>query len=62
MRVSTLGSFERGVSAMQQLQSALDRTQRQISSGRRILTPSDDPISASRALDLREKLARTGAI
>lgn len=58
MRVSTLGSFERGLSAMQQLQTALDRTQRQISSGRRILTPSDDPISASRALDLREKLAR----
>ena len=58
MRVSTLGSYERGLTAMQQLQSALDRTQRQISSGRRILTPSDDPISASRAVDLREKLAR----
>jgi flagellar hook-associated protein 3 FlgL len=58
MRVSTLGSYERGLSAMQQLQSALDRTQRQISSGKRILTPSDDPISSSRALELREKLAR----
>ena len=58
MRVSTLGSFERGLTAMQQLQSALDRTQRQISSGKRILTPSDDPISSSRALELRENLAR----
>lgn len=58
MRISTRGSYEHGLSAMQQLQTALDRTQRQISSGRRILTPSDDPISASRALDLRERVAR----
>ena len=43
---------------MQQLQAALDRTQRQISSGRRILTPSDDPIAASRSLELRESLSR----
>lgn len=58
MRISTLGSYERGLSAMQQLQAALVHTQRQISSGRRILTPSDDPISSSRALQLREQLAR----
>lgn len=58
MRVSTFGSYEQGLSAMQQLQSALDRTNRQITSGRRILTPSDDPIASSRALELREKLAR----
>lgn len=58
MRVSTLGTFEQGVNAMRELQAALDRTQRQVSSGRRILTPSDDPISASRALELRERLAR----
>lgn len=58
MRVTTLGSYQRGLTAMQQLQSALDRTQRQISSGKRILTPSDDPIASSRAIDLREKLGR----
>lgn len=43
---------------MQRLQSALDFTQRQISSGRRILTPSDDPIGAARALELRESIGR----
>jgi len=43
---------------MQNLQSALDQTQRQISSGRRLLTPSDDPVAAGRALDLRESLSR----
>lgn len=58
MRISTRGAFEQGVTAMRELQVALDRTQRQVSSGRRILTPSDDPISASRALELRERLAR----
>ena len=58
MRVSTLASYRNGLSALQQLQSALDRTQRQISSGKRLLTPSDDPISAARAIDLREKLSR----
>jgi flagellar hook-associated protein 3 FlgL len=43
---------------MQRLQTALDHTQRQISSGRRFLRPSDDPIAASRSLELRESLSR----
>ena len=58
MRVSTRGSFLQGVNMMQQLQSMLNHTQRQISSGRRILTPSDDPIAASRALEIRESIGR----
>lgn len=58
MRVSTASSFLSGLRAMQNLQSALDQTQRQISSGRRLLTPSDDPVAAGRALDLRESLSR----
>lgn len=58
MRVSTLGSYLSGLTAMQRLQSALDHTQQQISTGRRILSPSDDPIAASRALEFRESVAR----
>lgn len=58
MRVSTSGMFTHGLQLMQRLQSALDHTQRQISSGRRILTPSDDPVAASRALEIRESLSR----
>ena len=58
MRVSTRSAYLNGLAAIQQLQASLDRTQRQISSGRRILTPSDDPIAASRALELREALSR----
>lgn len=58
MRVSTSGMFTNGLQLMQRLQSALDQTQRQISSGRRVLTPSDDPIAASRALEIRESMSR----
>ncbi|MGB5352629.1 MAG: flagellar hook-associated protein FlgL [Woeseia sp.] len=58
MRVSTHSSFQRGLSMMQQLQTALDRTQQQISSGRRLLSPSDDPIAAARTVEMRESLAR----
>ncbi|MGB5722008.1 MAG: flagellar hook-associated protein FlgL [Woeseiaceae bacterium] len=58
MRVSTLGSFANGLSAMQRIQAALDQTQRQISSGRRILTPSDDPLAAARAVEIRESIGR----
>jgi len=58
MRVSTSGMFTQGVQMMQRLQAALDHTQRQVSSGRRILTPSDDPIAVARALEIRESISR----
>ncbi|MCH9695733.1 MAG: flagellar hook-associated protein FlgL [Gammaproteobacteria bacterium] len=58
MRVSTQGAYLSGLTMMQRLQTALDFTQRQISSGRRVLTPSDDPIAASRALEIRESIGR----
>jgi flagellar hook-associated protein 3 FlgL len=58
VRVSTGGAYQRGLSLMQHLQSALDRTQQQISSGRRILNPSDDPIASSRSIEINETLSR----
>ena len=58
MRVSTLGMFRQGLSSMQELQALNARTQEQIATGRRILSPSDDPVSASRALKLRDSLSR----
>jgi flagellar hook-associated protein 3 FlgL len=53
-----MGSYANGLSAMQQLQAALDHTQRQISSGRRILTPSDDPLASARSVEIRESIGR----
>ena len=54
MRISTQILFESGAARLGELQSGLFRTQQQISSGRRILTPADDPVAAARALDVTQ--------
>jgi flagellar hook-associated protein 3 FlgL len=54
MRLSSTTIFENGVNSMLARQSELAKTQNQISTGRRVLTPSDDPVAASQALDLTE--------
>ena len=58
MRISTIGAFQQGLSLMQKLQAALDHTQRQVTSGRRHLSPAEDPFAAARALNLRESMSR----
>jgi flagellar hook-associated protein 3 FlgL len=50
MRISTNTIYDSGVATMQQQTERLQRTQQQMSSGRRILTPADDPVGAARAL------------
>ena len=47
MRISTAQMFHSGVSAMQRAQSDLNYTNLQMATGRRILTPSDDPSGAA---------------
>ena len=54
MRISTQTLFETGAARLSELQSGLARTQQQISSGRRVLTPADDPVAAARALDITQ--------
>jgi len=54
MRISTQTLFETGANQLGVLQSSLVRTQQQISSGQRILNPSDDPIGAARALEITQ--------
>jgi len=54
MRISTLQIYERGVNAIDTQQSALSRTQQQIALGKRIGTPSDDPIGAAQSLTLNQ--------
>jgi len=39
--------------------SRLDRIQQQLSTGKKITTPSDDPIVASRALEMRTNVSET---
>src|SRR5262245_6816238 len=51
MRISTNMIYELGTTSLQHRQQDLVRLQQQISSGRRMLTPSDDPVAASTVLD-----------
>jgi len=54
MRISTQTLFETGAAQLGSLQSGLVKTHQQIASGRRILTPSDDPVAAARALEVSQ--------
>jgi flagellar hook-associated protein 3 FlgL len=51
--------FERGITSMLDQQAKLSATQLQIATGKRILTPKDDPVGASYALDLRTAISQT---
>jgi flagellar hook-associated protein 3 FlgL len=52
MRISTTTLFSMGQTRISDVQSYLMKIQQQIASGRRILTPADDPIAASQVLSL----------
>ena len=54
MRISTHTMYDVNVSLMNQAQARLLHTQLQVSSGRRILSPSDDPAAAARALQVTQ--------
>jgi flagellar hook-associated protein 3 FlgL len=57
MRVSTLQTFNSGVNNMQRVSTLAAETQTQIATGRKFLTPSDDPVAATRILQLNQELA-----
>jgi flagellar hook-associated protein 3 FlgL len=54
MRISTNTIYDLGATKISELQAALVRTQQQISANRRMLSPSDDPIAAARALEVTQ--------
>ncbi len=57
MRISTIQTFNRGIADIQRVSNAGNDTQAQISSGRRVLRPSDDPVAATRILQLNQEIA-----
>ena len=57
MRVSTNMIYDRGVGSIQQQWKSILHTQQQVASGRRVLTPADDPIAAARALEIGQSKA-----
>ncbi len=57
-RVSTKTMADQSVSTMLQQQAILSKTQLQLSTGKRILTPSDDPTGSVRVVDLKSAIGR----
>jgi len=54
MRISTLNLYNTSTNQLNSLQSALARTQMQLSTDRRLLTPADDPVASARALEVTQ--------
>ncbi len=52
MRVSTQTLFDHGVSTMLARQQEVVKTQSHISTGKRVIAPSDDPVAAAQMLDV----------
>lgn len=59
MRIGTLQMFRQGVDSILEQQSRLVQTQQQLSTGHRIVNPSDDPIGSARLIGLSESLQVT---
>lgn len=57
MRFSTIQAFNQNLKSLNQLQSDNYTTQQQIATGKRVLTPADDPAAAVKIIQLREELA-----
>jgi flagellar hook-associated protein 3 FlgL len=60
MRISTSQIFRQGISAILDHQHNLSQTQQQISTGKRINKPSDDPTGVARLLEIKEQIATVG--
>ncbi|MGB9988686.1 flagellar hook-associated protein FlgL [Pseudoduganella rhizocola] len=54
MRIATSQMYDTGISQLSTLQANLLKTQMQISTGRRVLTPADDPVASARALEVTQ--------
>jgi flagellar hook-associated protein 3 FlgL len=57
MRISTQLMYDSGINAIRRQQSDLYKTQQQLSTGRRTLTPSDDPVASARAVSVSQAKA-----
>ena len=62
MRISTSNFYSTAIGKITDLQGSLAKTQEQLSTNRRLLTPSDDPVAASRALEISQSQAVNTAL
>lgn len=61
MRITSANAFESSVSQLQKRQQALTEAQEQLTSGKRVLKPSDDPAAAAQAERALASVARSEA-
>ncbi|MDP2878330.1 MAG: flagellar hook-associated protein FlgL [Sulfuricella sp.] len=54
MRISTSSIYDLGVASIQQQQFDWVKTQQQVSTGRRMVSPSDDPVASAQVLDVTQ--------
>ncbi len=59
MRISTTQIFQRGIDTMLDQQARVFKTQLQLSSNKRFLSPADDPTAAAQVLGLNESISIT---
>lgn len=57
MRISTLQMNQQGINSMLDISQRVATTQKQIASGKRIASPSDDPVGAARVIKINQELA-----
>lgn len=56
MRISTSQVYDQNIRTIMNNQEDLVKTQQQLASGKRIITPSDDPVGAAKVLRLTEEI------
>lgn len=57
IRLSSYQIHNTGLNGLLEMQKAVSKTQEQISSNKRVLTPGDDPVASTRILALNQELA-----
>jgi flagellar hook-associated protein 3 FlgL len=61
MRISTSQFYQTGINSILDQQAALNKTQIQMSTGKKVVTPSDDPAGAARIVQLQQSIDQTKA-
>jgi len=56
MRISTQQLFDRGLQQIQDVTAQQQKTQLQLATGKKVLTPADDPVASTRILELNQEL------
>ncbi len=58
MRISSIQIFDIANDSISESNQAIAKTQAQLSTGQRVLTPSDDPVASTKILEIEQNLAR----